>query len=1006
MSRYVDSNTTRARFVNGSDTSELDLWVESCSVTGQNMTVIVEVDQNITTNNYTIYLYYGNMDATAKTDGNATFEFFDDIEDNDVTDYGLTWGSDTLGTSTTSYHGTYAMYLPDGGGSEHDSKWRRNVSPIYLPVIVEYYVRTIAPDTILGVGAPTGEAWDNLPTVGDLGNGRSDGDNPEWNRMGDYPVRFSTTFDRDVWYPIKWLVNTTNVTVIYGSVDTRTDLIPEGGANITAIEIVQVEYGEGNGQFDDIRIRKYHDPEPTYTIGPEEARPPQITITSPENKTYNTNTLYLNVSTDKNASWCGYSLDNQENISMTKLNDTYFWYLNSSMTEGSHNVIFWCNDTSGDVWNSTTRYFSVDTIPPAITIYSPEDKRYDTIYIDLNWSTNESLETLDWTAYSLNGASNVSLYHMEWINTGENFDLVDGVALGITQNGTYLWFSNYDTAEIYRYWMNGSYADFSFNASESSGILEPGGITQDGTYFWITDRQIRSVYRYWMKNGTYADFSFDISEKVGEPYGITNDGAYLWIVDRTSDQVYKYWTNGSYADFDFDTDSYGNDLPIGITQDGTYFWVTDYEDYKVYKYWTNGSYANENIDVYTGVPAIYPGGITQDGTYFWIIFDTGGHVYKYYKNTQLVNETLTALQGYNNLTLCANDTAGNMNCVAVNFSYWIWEITFNIFSGETGENLTNVNVYCNNSWSVAGVDSGYSHNFLQGDYSCTFEKSTYFNKTVTFTADSDKMIDVKMSKIGALTVEEHQWIEWLYDCWFSGDCGQTLDRIETMVVYINQTTTQINETVNKVWNQFKRTDESVVLTEEPISTVVNSTSNITYNYSISVPEKEDYLFLPIRIFYWFLNEDNTSCYSQGNYSVAMIEPYCQPLVAHTIGEVNAVLNFTVELRPSLPAGNYTLVRRIDIDPNDIWINYGHDIIGTIEVLGDTNKAGVSLKAIGITAEVDKRIRTHEESVSEAGTDGITGLSIGEMLNPASLSMVISLVTLMVVIYLVVAKRKQ
>ena len=119
-----------------------------------------------------------------------------------------------------------------------------------------------------------------------------------------------------------------------------------------------------------------------------------------------------------------------------------------------------------------------------------------------------------------------------------------------------------------------------------------------------------------------------------------------------------------------------------------------------------------------------------------------------------------------------------------------------------------------------------------------------------------------------------------------------------------------------------------------------------------------------------------------------------------------VLNFTVEMRPDLPAGNYTIVRRIDIDPDEIWINYGHESIGTIEVLGDTNKAGVSLKAIGITTEVEKRIRTHEESVSEAGTDGITGLSIGEMLNPASLSMVISLVTLIVVIYLVVAKRKQ
>ncbi len=76
----VNSNSSRARFVNGSENTEFDFWVESCSVSGQNMTVWVEVDQNITASGYIIYMYYGNTEAATKTDGTATFDFFDDFE--------------------------------------------------------------------------------------------------------------------------------------------------------------------------------------------------------------------------------------------------------------------------------------------------------------------------------------------------------------------------------------------------------------------------------------------------------------------------------------------------------------------------------------------------------------------------------------------------------------------------------------------------------------------------------------------------------------------------------------------------------------------------------------------------------------------------------------------------------------------------------------------------------------------------------------------------------------
>ena len=44
-----------------------------------------------------------------------------------------------------------------------------------------------------------------------------------------------------------------------------------------------------------------------------------------------------------------------------------------------------------------------------------------------------------------------------------------------------------------------------------------------------------------------------------------------------------------------------------------------------------------------------------------------------------------------------------------------WAIEFNIYSGETGANLTNVNVNCNNSWSGT-IDSYDVVGFTTGDY--------------------------------------------------------------------------------------------------------------------------------------------------------------------------------------------------------------------------------------------------------------------------------------------------
>lgn len=85
---------------------------------------------------------------------------------------------------------------------------------------------------------------------------------------------------------------------------------------------------------------------------------PTITIESPTNTTYNTKTVWFNVTSYdiSGVDWCGYSLDDTDNITMT--NSSGNWNaVNTSMWDTYHEVVFSCNDTSGNI-NSTSIEFT------------------------------------------------------------------------------------------------------------------------------------------------------------------------------------------------------------------------------------------------------------------------------------------------------------------------------------------------------------------------------------------------------------------------------------------------------------------------------------------------------------------------------------------------------------------------------------------------------------------------------------------------------------------------
>ena len=125
---------------------------------------------------------------------------------------------------------------------------------------------------------------------------------------------------------------------------------------------------------------------------------PRVQITSPENKTYSTVTLAFTV--NRGTQWMGYSLDNQANVTIKAETNLF------NLSQGTHNVTIYANDSLGNMGYSNTVFFSVDTLPPNIKIILPQNQSYDSSDIQLTFTLDEAVANL---AYSLDGQENVTI---------------------------------------------------------------------------------------------------------------------------------------------------------------------------------------------------------------------------------------------------------------------------------------------------------------------------------------------------------------------------------------------------------------------------------------------------------------------------------------------------------------------------------------------------------------------------------------------------------------------
>jgi len=150
--------------------------------------------------------------------------------------------------------------------------------------------------------------------------------------------------------------------------------------------------------------------------------PPTIMILSPENKTYYSSSIPLTFETDEPTPWIGYSLDNQPNVTISG-NTTIV-----GVSDGTHQIIIYANDTSGNTGSSNTIQFTVNTTTHDIAVLNVTPSKTivgEGYSININVTVEnqgDNTETFNITLYA-----NTTI-----INTFTNLTLPNGNSTTIT----------------------------------------------------------------------------------------------------------------------------------------------------------------------------------------------------------------------------------------------------------------------------------------------------------------------------------------------------------------------------------------------------------------------------------------------------------------------------------------------------------------------------------------------------------------------------------------------
>ena len=255
------------RFTAADGETPLFYWMEE-KVDGDYAVFWVRVEDDLSVNPVTIYVYYGNPSATTISDGKATFVLFDDFNDGVLdsmwTEYDF-WGS---GVTVTEENG-YVEIVSNGTYSAGEIRVLLPSSMSNLAVDVKFMepVR----DNIEGFNVVLQDPsrylyWDYY-------------DKYDRYRIIDGTTQIaykSAQMPTTTFWKSYFLLSGTRVQLIIpdGSIDISGTISASKNVESVALNISAKNVANMTARFDDFRVRKYVYPEPSHGAwGPEETAP-------------------------------------------------------------------------------------------------------------------------------------------------------------------------------------------------------------------------------------------------------------------------------------------------------------------------------------------------------------------------------------------------------------------------------------------------------------------------------------------------------------------------------------------------------------------------------------------------------------------------------------------------------------------------------------------------------------------------------------------------------------